>query len=271
MLAMVPFQSQAFSLSIVVPVFNEVENLETLTTKIKETMDVLHPTFWEAIFVDDGSNDGSAELLDRLRKRNPRIRPIHFIHNQGQTAAFDAGFRAARGDYVITMDADLQNDPGDISQLLAKMEPGIGAVCGVRTQRKDSFIRRVSSKLANAVRNKLSGETITDTGCSLKVFRRECLEKITLFEGMHRFFPTLVKMEGYRVSEVPVSHHPRLAGESKYGVWNRVFKSFGDLLAVRWMKRRKLRYEIAEGLDDPRLMHRLERGTLTEPPPVPET
>jgi len=231
------------SISLVVPVYNEIENLEKLCSKISAAMNQVKPSFWEAVLVNDGSRDGSGEWLVKYCETNPNFRAVHFHTNQGQTAGFDAGFRAAKGDFIITMDADLQNDPADIPLLLAEMRDGIGAVCGVRVKRQDTWLRRISSRIANNVRNRISGDNITDTGCSLKLFRAICFERMPMFEGMHRFLPTLVKMEGYSVFEVHVSHHARYAGQSKYGVWNRIFRSFGDLIAVRWMKMRKLRYQ----------------------------
>ncbi len=239
-------QQGSWSLSAVLPVFNEIDNLEQLTQKLTAIFEALQPGFWEVVLVNDGSSDGSGEWLQQYCAAHPHFRVIHFLTNQGQTAAFDAGFRAAKGEFLVTMDSDLQNDPADIPLLLGQMTEGVGAVCGVRVKRQDDWLRRISSKLANWVRNKLSGDNITDTGCSLKLFRTECFARMPMFEGMHRFLPTLVKMEGFTVVEVPVSHHPRFAGESKYGVWNRVFRSFFDLLAVRWMKKRKLRYQITE-------------------------
>lgn len=239
-------------LSIVAPVYNEVENLENLVKKVSEAMAAESIEIWEIVLVNDGSTDGSAELMGRLSKRNPHVKAVHFNRNYGQTAAMDAGMRAAIYDFVMTIDADLQNDPADVGKLFSKMEEGIGCVCGVRTKRRDSWVRLLSSRVANAVRNYVSDETITDTGCSLKLFRRSCLEEIKLYEGMHRFLPTLVKMQGYQVVEVPVNHLPRVKGVSKYGVWNRVFRSFFDLLAVRWMKKRWLNYQIEnrEGMSD---------------------
>ncbi|MDJ0838420.1 MAG: glycosyltransferase family 2 protein [Acidobacteriota bacterium] len=238
-------------ISIILPIYNERDNLHRLAEKIREAMGKLGDTTWEAMCVNDGSVDDSGIILESIASDDPRFRPLHFKCNQGQTAAFDAGIRNAKGRLLVTMDADLQNDPADIPLLLEHLSDDIGAVCGVRVKRRDNFIRRISSRLANWVRNRLSGDNITDTGCSLKLFRAECFQNIRLFEGMHRFLPTLVKMEGFRIVEVPVSHHPRFAGESKYGVWNRLFKSFKDLLAVRWMKTRGLRYEIVPLKDAP--------------------
>lgn len=227
-------------LSIVIPVFNEQENLPLLATKIEETMQQASITNWEVWMVDDGSQDQSKQVIQELHGKNTRFKGVFFSKNRGQTAAMNAGFEACRNPFVLTMDADLQNDPGDLPKLMEKMTPGVGVVCGVRVKRRDNLIRRISSKIANGIRNWISQDNITDTGCSLKLFRKECLNQMKLFEGLHRFLPTLCKMEGYKVIEVPVSHHPRIFGESSYGVWNRVFKSFFDLLAIRWMKSRLL-------------------------------
>jgi glycosyltransferase involved in cell wall biosynthesis len=205
----------------------------------------LHKT-WEIIFINDGSTDGSHLLLSELRQSYPHVRVITFKRNGGQTAAFDAGFKAARGEVIITMDADLQNDPLDIPRLLEKMGD-YDAACGWRHRRNDPFIKLISSRIANYVRNKLSDEEIIDVGCSLKAFKAAYVKKMKLYSGMHRFFPTLIKMEGGRVVEVKVNHRPRKHGLSKYNIRNRMVRSFMDLLAVRWMKKRRLNYEIVEG------------------------
>jgi len=231
-------------LSLVIPVYNEAENLRPLVQEIVEALAPLGKTY-EVILVDDGSTDGSGAIIDELAQQDGRVRGVHFLRNYGQTAAFDAGFRTARGEVIVTMDADLQYDPRDIPLLLAKLAE-YDTVCGFRLRRADPWIKRLSSVIANTVRNWLSEERIRDVGCSLKAFKRPCVEKLKLYDGMHRFFPTLVKMEGYSVVEVPVSHRPRLHGQSKYNIRNRLFKSFLDLLAVRWMKRRRLTYQIRE-------------------------
>src|SRR5262249_33895214 len=166
---------------------------------------------YEIVVVDDGSTDGSDSVLRRRRAADGHLRVVSFARNAGQTAAMDAGFRRARGAIVVTLDADLQNDPGDIPRLLADLE-GWDAVVGVRKNRRDSFVRRVSSRVANYVRNRLSDETITDTGCSLKAYRREALTRLVLYNGMHRFLPTLLRMEGFRVRETAVGHRPRRHG-----------------------------------------------------------
>lgn len=228
-------------LSVVIPVYNEVHNIDILYEKNAAVLRNIGKDY-EIVFVNDGSRDGSLEKLKELKNKDPKVRIISFKRNHGQTAAMDAGFKYSTGDVIVTMDADLQNDPADIPLLLEQLDK-YDAVIGWRHKRNDPWIKLVSSKIANWVRNKLSGETVTDTGCSLKAYKRYCLQDLKLFNGMHRFLPTLIKLEGYTVGEVKVSHHPRLYDSSKYGVWNRVFKSFIDLLAVRWMKKRYLRYK----------------------------
>jgi len=229
-------------LSVVIPVYNEEENLELLHERLRSALSGIGISY-ELLFVDDGSVDRSPEILDKLASSDDNVRVVTFERNAGQTAAFDAGFRRARGEFVVTMDADLQNDPADIPKILDAMKDA-DAVCGWRVKRMDNVVRRLSSKIANAVRNSLSQETIRDTGCSLKGFRREHLARLKLYNGLHRFLPTLLKMEGLTVIEVPVNHLPRHAGDSKYGIGNRVFRSFHDLLAIRWMKSRHLRYRV---------------------------
>jgi len=232
------------AVSLVIPVYNERDNLALLHREIAEVLKRTGRPY-EVVFVDDGSTDGSGEVLRGLKAADPRVRVLTFARNAGQSAAMDAGFKSAAGDVVVTLDADLQNDPADIPRLLEAL-PGWDSVVGVRARRRDNLVRRVSSRVANFVRNRLSDETITDTGCSLKAFRREALQRLVLYDGMHRFLPTLIKMEGFRVREIPVGHRPRHKGESKYGIGNRLLPSFMDLLAVRWMKRRKLRYEVKD-------------------------
>ncbi len=231
-------------LSLIVPVFNEKDNLEALVGEIEAAVGPLK-TWYEIILVDDGSTDGSREIIRQLQRLRPAVRGLHFRSNAGQTAAFDAGFKAAAGGIIVTLDADLQNDPADIPKLMQALGSNAAAV-GYRAVRNDSWLRRVSSVIANGIRNRLSGDSIRDTGCSLKVFRAEPLRRIPLFTGMHRFLPTLIRMDGGTVVELAVSHRPRLAGESKYGVWNRALKALVDLLAVRWMKKRKLDYEVIQ-------------------------
>jgi glycosyltransferase involved in cell wall biosynthesis len=229
-------------LSVVVPVYNEIDNLDPLVGELNEVLDPGSRVL-EIILVDDGSGDGSSERIDELAAEQEHVRGIHFRRNRGQTAAFDAGFKAARGRHVVTIDADLQNDPRDIDKLVAALGEHDAAV-GYRAKRNDTWVRRMSSIVANAIRNRLSGDDIIDTGCSLKAFRRECLGDLKLYEGLHRFLPTLLRIDGYSVVQMPVNHRPRHEGRSKYGVSNRAFRAFADLLAVRWMKKRRLDYEV---------------------------
>lgn len=236
--------NRPLDLSVVIPIYNERENLVLLEKKLDENLPKL-ALGYEIVLVDDGSVDGSHALIRNLMRHNPHLRLIRLAKNFGQSAAFVAGFRAARGRIIVTMDADLQNDPADIPLLLEKIEE-FDVVCGWRHNRNDPWIKKVSSQIANRVRNQLSDETIADVGCSLKAFRRECFDKIILFDGMHRFFPTLMKMDGFKVTEVKVSHHPRLHGLSKYNIRNRLWSSLKDLLAVRWLKKRRMKYDIIE-------------------------
>jgi dolichol-phosphate mannosyltransferase len=233
-------------ISIVIPVYNEQESLRPLIAELQEVLQGISDAA-EIVFVDDGSKDQSFAILQEASRRDPRIRVIRFRKNAGQTAAFDAGFKTARGTIVVTMDADLQNDPHDIPLLLKKMGK-FDVVCGWRYKRNDPWIKIVSSKIANFVRNRISREEIRDTGCSLKAFRRECIESMKLFKGMHRFFPTLAKMEGFTVTQVKVNHRLRRFGTTKYNITNRIVRAFVDLLVVRWMKKRHLNYEIVETL-----------------------
>ena len=235
-------------LSIVIPVYNEEENLPLLWPELRGVLEPLGLAF-EVVFVDDGSRDRSAEIIRGFREADPRVRLVRLKANAGETAATDAGLKAARGRLVAVMDADLQNDPHDLPMLLSHLDRW-DAVTGWRVKRGegDDWLRRVSSRIANRMRNVLSDETIQDSGCTFRAFRRECLRDLVLYRGFHRFIPTLLKMRGYRVVEVPVNHRPRRFGRSKYGVWNRAFVALADLLVVRWMKDRLLRYEVAEDL-----------------------
>ncbi len=236
------------SLSIVIPVYNEEENLEPLWAELASVLDGLGHEF-EVIFVDDGSQDRSAEVIRGLREADRRVRLVRFKANAGESAATDAGFRAARGRWVVTMDADLQNDPADIPRLLAHLDQW-DAVTGWRVNRAsgDVLPKRIASWVANRIRNWVSDEVVADSGCTFRAFRRDCLRGLVLYRGFHRFIPTLLRMQGYRVIEIPVNHRSRRFGRSKYGITNRALGAFCDLLAVRWMKSRTLRYEVAEDL-----------------------
>jgi glycosyltransferase involved in cell wall biosynthesis len=234
-------------LSFVVPCHNEQGNLRPLVEALRAAAEPLGRS-WELILTDDRSTDASWTLIRELARTDPRIRGQRFARNCGQSAAMFAGLKAARGRHIVTLDADLQNDPRDLPALLAPLDR-FDCVCGTRVESRkhgDSWVRLLSSRIANGVRNRLSGENISDAGCCFRAFKRECVDNLKFFKGMHRFLPTLFKIEGYTVTEVPIRHNPRSAGRTHYGVWNRLFASFYDLLAVRWMKKRMFRYTVEE-------------------------
>lgn len=236
--------------SVAVPLYNEEENLSDLLGELRQALEPLGRS-WEALLIDDGSTDGSLDLLRREAANDPRIRVFRHRRNAGQSAALATGFRAARGAVVVTLDADLQNDPADIPRLLERLDEGFGAVSGIRVERQDSWVRRASSRIANAVRNWATDESITDVGCSLKAYRREHLEHLPMFTGMHRFLPSLVRWNGAQLAELPVRHRPRLHGVAKYGIGNRLFRALADLYAVRWMRRRWIDPGLASEVDGP--------------------
>jgi glycosyltransferase involved in cell wall biosynthesis len=223
---------------------NEAENVQLLWEELDAVLARIGRRA-EIIFVDDGSTDGTADAVRAVMKHDPRVRLLRFEANAGLTAAFHAGYAAACAPVVVTIDADLQNDPRDIEPLLAALD-GADAAVGYRRQRHDRWRKRVASRIANAVRNRLTGETIRDSACSLRVMRRECLAAIPPYSGMHRFVPTLLRMAGFRVVEVPVHHRARHMGRSKFGIWDRALPAFVDLLVVRWMMRRTFRAQARE-------------------------
>jgi glycosyltransferase involved in cell wall biosynthesis len=224
---------------VVIPLYDERDSLEPLYLELDAALAGVEGGV-ELIFVDDGSRDGSLAVLRELERKDPRVRVVALQDNHGQSAALDAGFQVARGEVTATLDADLQNDPADIPRLLQHLDRA-DVVNGIRVQRRDSRLRILSSRIANAVRNRVTGESITDVGCSLRVVRTAYLRRIKLYRGMHRFLPTLLRMEGARVIEMPVVHRPRRYGRSKYGIRNRLGEALIDLMAVRWMQKRVLR------------------------------
>lgn len=229
--------------SLVIPIKNEEGSLAKLIDEIEAVMTQQKDSF-EIIVVDDGSTDKSASIVKELAKQKPYLSLISFKQNYGQSAAFLAGFERARGDLVITLDGDGQNDPNDIPKLLSAIE-GADLVVGWRVSRKDPFQKRLLSKLATAFRAHFLNDPIHDTGCQLKVYRREKLRQIPTFKGMHRFFPALFLMKGFRVKELPVNHRPRTEGKTKYHFFSR-FGTITDLFYVMWVKRKLLTYEINE-------------------------
>jgi len=232
-------------LSVVVPVFNEEDNVQTLAAEIIQSLERAGLD-GELLFVNDGSRDATAARLDEICRSQPRVRALHLAANFGQSGALYAGLRAARGRAIATLDGDGQNDPADIPRLVERLRQGdVQMVCGRRARRQDSMIRLLSARIANAVRNRVTGDGISDTGCSLKVFTREVAEVMWPFNGMHRFMPALAVMNGFRITELPVAHRPRLHGVSKYGIGNRLWRGLRDLAGIAWLQKRVLRPVVA--------------------------
>ena len=237
-------------ISFVIPCYNEEGNLRELVKAIRAVSEPLKLSY-EIVITDDCSTDRSWEILKELAAEDSRIHALRFAFNCGESAAHWAAMKAARGKYFVTLDADLQNDPKDLPKFLDALK-NYDCVCGTRVATRsqgDNFVKVASSRIANWVRNKLSGENISDAGCCYRAFKRECVQDLKFFKGMHRFMPTLIKMEGFTVVEIDISTNPRFAGQTHYGVWDRLFASFYDLLAVRWMKKRMFKYKVAEKLN----------------------
>jgi len=239
-------KDDSLSLSIVVPVKDEEANIELLAAEISHAISSFHWK-WECIWIDDGSTDGSLSLLRTLHNKDQRHLFLSLDRNYGQSTALAAGFRVASGAIIATLDGDGQNDPADLPPLVIAIESGdADMVNGVRVKRHDTIMRRLSSRIANSFRNWLTEEKVSDVGCSLRAFRRECLKELPLFEGMHRFLPTLIRMRGWKVTEIPVNHRPRVRGKTKYGIHNRLWVGLLDLFAVCWMQTRLIRFNVKE-------------------------
>jgi len=225
------------AVSVVVPVFNEEENMSILQPELRAALAGLD---YEIVFVDDASTDRSAEKIETA----PNVRVLRFEKNTGQSAALYAGVRAARGRTIVMIDSDLQNDPADIPRLLEEISRGADLVCGYRAKRKDTMTKRLTSRIANFVRSRFTKDYVRDTGCTLKAMRRECVDALVPFKGMHRFIPALVRGAGYRLVEIPVNHRPRRFGQTKYGFGNRALLATIDMFGVRWLLSRRLNYKI---------------------------
>lgn len=233
------------------PLRDEEGSIPALATEIEAALESTGRR-WECIWVDDGSEDGSRALLRELCDRRPAHRWIGLARGFGQSAALLTGLRAARGRVIATLDADGQNDPADIPRLLSVMaETGACLVNGVRTRRRDDPIRRLSSRIANPFRNWITGENVTDIGCALRVFRRDCADALPAFAGMHRFLPTLLHLRGCTVRETPVNHRPRRTGTTKYGVANRLWVGLLDTMGVWWLERRWVDPVVDASSDEP--------------------
>jgi dolichol-phosphate mannosyltransferase len=225
--------------SVVVPLYNEEQSVAMLQ---RELADALAGLDYEIIFVDDGSQDETAARI----AANQRTRVLHFGKNAGQSAAIFAGLQAVRSEVAVLIDGDLQNDPADIPRLLAEISRGADLVCGYRTRRKDTLLKRITSRVANFVRSRFTRDGVRDTGCTLKAMRRDCIRALVPFKGMHRFIPALVKGAGYRLVEIPVNHRPRRFGQSKYGLGNRALRATIDMFGVRWLLSRRLNYQVRD-------------------------
>jgi len=223
-------------ISVVIPVYNEEENLEPLLAELYPVLNQIGSAF-EVICVDDASTDNSFAVLQKLTEKYAQLRIIQHRMNCGESAAEAAGFAKARGEWIVTMDADQQNDPADIPTLL-QASGNVDAVCGIRRKREDDWIKRISSRIANGFRNWATGDVIADAGCTFRAIRRDALVEVPIFNGMHRFLPTLLRLQGFKVAEIPVNHRPRTRGESKYGIGNRMFRGLVDCCAILWFRRR---------------------------------
>ncbi len=232
-------------ISIIIPVKNERENVSILAIEINEVMNKLLLS-WECVWVDDGSSDGTLEELKKIHAQNLKHRVVSLAENYGQSIALAVGFIKASGNIFVTMDGDGQNDPEDIPNMLNLLnKESLDMVNGIRIKREDSLIRKISSKIANGFRNWITEDKIKDVGCALRVFRRECVENLVVFKGMHRFLPTLVRLNGYnRIAEIPVKHRKRIRGETKYGINNRLWVGLFDTFMVRWLSKRVIFPEI---------------------------
>ncbi len=245
-------------ISVVVPAFNEAENLPTLIAQIYEALNPLRDYISECIIVNDASTDDTDDVLRELASVYPSLRYIGMIRNSGQSAALIAGLRRATGEYIITLDADLQNNPKDIPKILAALQDA-DCVCGYRQNRHDSPFRRITSALGNRVRRWIVDDGVRDAGCGIKGFRRNCLEHIVPFHGVHRFFAAMVRNGGLTVAEVPVTHRPRIHGASKYGFLNRIFWVLYDFVGVAWLKKRYLIISCEE-----KVMHKPDEHEMPE-------
>jgi dolichol-phosphate mannosyltransferase len=236
-------------LSVVIPFFDEEESIQKVCEELRQALSTERDLTWELIMVDDGSKDRTPQLMDDLAIRYENFRALHLKPNSGQSAALEAGFEVALGEFIATLDGDGQNDPRDIPLLLNVLKVnGLDMICGIRQRRADNLMRRISSRIANRVRSAVLKDNITDVGCSLRVFRRECMKRIRFFRNAHRFFPALFIMAGFTVAETPVNHRPRELGTSKYGggINSRLWVGIADLAGVFWLRKRALRYTVTK-------------------------
>jgi len=237
-------------ISVICPFYNEKDNLKELYPRLLKTMKQLSDS-WEIIFVNDGSKDGGGAYLQSMISDQPSIRLIELDRNCGLTTALYAGLQASKGDILATLDADLQNPPEEIPRLLGLLQEA-DMVTGIRQKRRDRWIKRLSSKIANRIRKMALSDTIQDIGCSLRLFRRPVLEAFYPYQGIHRFFPAIAEAQGFKIKQIPVDHHPRRFGKAKYGLFNRILGPLWDLCAVRWLLKKKIKYQLRNETYDKR-------------------
>ncbi|MEY4199405.1 MAG: hypothetical protein RLZZ265_1145 [Verrucomicrobiota bacterium] len=227
------------AISIIVPVFEEADNVQPMAREVAAAFAPV-PNDWELVFVDDGSRDSTWAKITEAARANPRVRGVRHTRNAGQSAALWTGIQQTNRPLIATLDGDLQNDPADLPRLLQELET-CDFACGWRANRQDSWLRKLSSRLARWARSTALNAEFRDTGCALRVFRRATLDGVFGFNGLHRFLPILVAGGGFRVREIPVNHRARVAGVSKYGVWNRLGRGLYDLVAIAWYQRRRFK------------------------------
>ena len=232
--------------SVVVPMYNEEDNIGVLLEKIEAVFATLPGYGYECLFVNDCSTDRTRTQLGRLAETHSHLKPVHLMTNSGQSAALMAGLHHAEGEYILTLDGDLQNDPADFPEFLHQLQE-YDCVFGYRANRKDTLLKRISSRVANYVRNLILHDGVRDSGCGSKGFRRHCIEHLVLFNGMHRFLAVFMRMAGCSIIEIPVKHHPRIHGTSKYGLNNRLWRGLYDLIGVGWLRRRMIKLQVESG------------------------
>ena len=231
-------------ISIIIPIMNEEENIIVLAEELNSAFKT-KSWEWECLWIDDGSTDKSNRILTALSEQDPHHTLITFEKNAGQSAAFHAGFHAAKGKIIATIDGDRQNDPADLPIVADKiLSEDWDMVNGYRATRQDNWIRKMVSKIGNGVRNAVTGKTVRDVGCSTRAFKRECVQELPCFKGMHRFLPTFISMKGYNITEIPVNHRQRELGTSKYTTWNRMWVGIADVTGVLWLRKRAFNYRI---------------------------
>lgn len=232
--------------SVVVPCHNEEENVPILADRVAAVFAGLPEYDYELLLVDDASTDGTRGAMEKAAAERPEVRPIHLAHNGGQSAAIVAGMRRGKGEFLLMLDGDLQNDPADFPRMLEELQQ-CDCVCGYRAKRKDGWLKRQASLVANNARRWWLQDDLRDAGCGTKGFRKICVQHMIPFNGMHRYFGVMMKLAGMRIVQIEVRHHPRQFGTSKYGIWDRLVRGLYDLLGVQWLRKRYVPFEVENG------------------------